>query len=167
MPQTLPVSTGSPPGKGTPLQSDLRQLQEHHIKINVLPADAEEGREGAQLPEAEFFIQPDGADIVAAHLDIELGKAVFPRKGKDSLRQGRGRTAAPPRPLQADAEHATVAHPAGLAVQAGRADELAVHSGKILHMVRRIDLCAQIGLLLLRRKRHALCASHDRKGKAV
>ena len=88
----LPVSTGSPPGKGTPLQSDLRQLQEHHIKINVLPADAEEGREGAQLPEAEFFIQPDGADIVAAHLDIELGKAVFPRKGKDGLRQGRGPT---------------------------------------------------------------------------
>ena len=80
--QPLPVSTGSPPGKGTPLQSDLRQLQEHHIKINVLPADAEEGREGAQLPEAEFFIQPDGADIVAAHLDIELGKAVFPRKAR-------------------------------------------------------------------------------------
>ena len=125
----LPVSTGSPPGKGTPLQSDLRQLQEHHIKINVLPADAEEGREGAQLPEAEFFIQPDGADIVTAHLDIELGKAVFPRKGKDGLRQGRGRTAAPPRPLQADAEHAAVAHPAGLSIQAGRADELAVQVG--------------------------------------
>ena len=73
-------------GGDTPLQSDLRQLQEHHIKINVLPADAEEGREGAQLPEAEFFIQPDGADIVTAHLDIELGKAVFPRKGKDGKR---------------------------------------------------------------------------------
>ena len=33
----LPVSTGSPPGKGTPLQSDLRQLQEQTAILAQFP----------------------------------------------------------------------------------------------------------------------------------
>ena len=49
-----------------------------------------------------------------------------------------------------------MAHPVGLAVQAGRADDLAVHPREILHIVGRTLLRAQIGFLRLHAERHAL-----------
>ena len=52
-------------------------------------------------------------------------------------------------------------HAVGLAVQAGGADDLAVHLGKQLHMVMGLRLHAEVGLFLLKAKRHALRAEAE------
>ena len=53
------------------------QFQIHQIKINGFAMDSEKIRECTQLPKAVFFVQSDGAGIVAAHLQIQLLEAVF------------------------------------------------------------------------------------------
>ena len=78
----------------------------------------------------------DGAGIAAAHLQIQLLEAVFLGKGKNGFRQRRRRAAAPPRFFQTDAKLSAMAHTPGLAVQACRADDLAIYLGEILHIVR-------------------------------
>ena len=40
---------------------------------------------GAELLKAEFLIEPDGPGVIAADLQLQLGKTVFPGKG-DKLR---------------------------------------------------------------------------------
>lgn len=68
--------------------------------------DLEEVRERTQLPEAVLLIQADGAGIAAAHLEIQLLKAVLPGKGKDRLQQRGGIL----RPCTLDDKQAVVLH---------------------------------------------------------
>ena len=135
-----------------------RQLQSHQIKIDIFPVDLEESRKDAQLPEAVFLIQPDGADVVAAHLEIQLLEAVFSCKGKERVHQRGGGAAAPPRSFYADAKLSAMAHPLVLAGQAGRADDLAVCLGKVQHIIYRSGLTAQLVLLCGEIQRDALRA---------
>ena len=89
-----------------------------------------------QLPKAVLFIKSDGAGVAAAHLQIQLLKAVLLGKGKNCFHQSSCRAAAPPRFFQTDTELSAMAHAPRLAVQACRADDLAIYLGEILHIVR-------------------------------
>ena len=67
------------------------QFKIHQVKINRFTVDFEIIRKCTQLPKAVFFIQSDGAGIVAAHLQIQLLEAVLLGKGKNRFCQRRRR----------------------------------------------------------------------------
>ena len=113
----------------------LAHVPVHQIKVNVLPFQLEEVREGTQLAEAELLIEPDGAEIVASDLQIDLLKAVFHSKRKNGFHERGGGPAAPIGFSHADPELAPMAHAPRLAVQTGISDDLTVRLGKILHIV--------------------------------
>ena len=73
--------------------------QVHEFKIDVSPIDLEKSRNGTQPVKAVFFVQPNGAGIIAAHLQIDLLEAVFPGEGKDRFHQGGGGAAGPTMPF--------------------------------------------------------------------